>query len=203
MHRLIVLTLFLTALSNPSSAQDTIQKSETTYYVQTSEGQSKVCGIKYVLLYRDWTYRAGAPATVTGTLGWIETQDQIGMIFKVLGIDFPDPSSLKMMPLKPREFKIPQAFLEVGGKRHFVRQTYPCENPEGFCGRYRWPESADLFKYISTGNKLNLSFSRESNGLDVTLPIDTRREAARNPGEVGAFTSCIQSLAASAKSKFQ
>jgi hypothetical protein len=53
------------------------------------------------------------------------------------------------------------------------------------------------------GQKLNLSFSREPDGLDVTLPLDTRMEAASNPGEFGTFSSCIQSLAASAKSKFE
>jgi hypothetical protein len=61
-----------------------------------------------------------------------------------------------------------------------------------------------LYLAVGSGQKLNLSFSREPNGLDVTLPLDTRVEAASNPGEVRKnFASCIQSLAASVESNLR
>jgi hypothetical protein len=126
MRRLIAFTLFVCALSSTSYAQDVVEKSETTYYVETSGGKPTVCGIEYVLAYRDQTYLAGGPAAVKGQLGWIAVKEQIGLIFKLNGIDFPGLSRLDMTP---RKFHIQQAFLETGGKPHFVRQTYQCENP--------------------------------------------------------------------------
>jgi hypothetical protein len=87
---------------------------------------------------------------------------------------------------------------------HYVRQTYPCEDyPEGFCGRYWLPESAELYFAVATSHKLNLNFNREPNALDVTLPLNIRAEAASNPDDVVNFSNCMQSLAASAKAKIK
>jgi hypothetical protein len=77
MRRIIAFTLFLIALPSASFAQDTIEKSETTYYVQTSGGQPTVCGIEYALLYRDRTYLSGVSVEIMTRPGEVPNAAQV------------------------------------------------------------------------------------------------------------------------------
>jgi hypothetical protein len=127
---------------------------------QTSGGHPK-CGIEYVLATATELIFLARLLQSPKSLSWIESKGQIGMLSIVNGLDYPGPSRLNTTP---RMFNIPQAFLEVDGK----------DEPT-----YYLPESAMLFVAINTSNKINLSFSREPNGLDVTLHARAGRNQSK------------------------
>jgi hypothetical protein len=47
------------AVANPAYTQDTVQSSETEFYVQTAGGVPRVCGVEFTITYSDRSYRQG------------------------------------------------------------------------------------------------------------------------------------------------
>ena len=92
-----IICLILTA-ANPLQAQDRIENSETDFYVQTAGGNPTVCGLEFVVVYHDHTYRDGALAGVTGSLGWVEDKGNIGLMLKIVGADYPNADKLDLTP---------------------------------------------------------------------------------------------------------
>ena len=185
------LAALLVAGVSPVSAQDTIVQSEIAYYVQTSAGQPTVCGIQFSMVYYDRTYRQAAIAGLKGTLGWIERDGQVGVIFKVCGFDFPNGS--------PQIFRIPHAYLSARNKAVPITATYPCDGqPMGYCGEYWMSASVDLYHGVIE-NTLSINFQRERIGLDASLSIDTKSAAMAKPQEYNDFSTCMVALGDRAK----
>jgi hypothetical protein len=191
----LVIASFL--VTGPTNAQDTIEKSETTFYVQTAGGIPRVCGIEFALLYKDRTYKQGATSAITGTVAWSgAVPGNIGVILKINGSDFPNATKGDW---SAQAFSVPHGF--VLGKRtaYPVHKSAPCEELHSFCGFYYLPTSVQILEYLYS-NALSLGFSREANGLDVTLPLDTRPASATNPQEYPDFLDCLQAILERAKS---
>jgi hypothetical protein len=189
--------LILLLSTSAAFAQDTVQKSEVTLYVQSAGGQPHVCGIEYTILYLDRTYREGALAAIRGTLGWVAHHSgNVGIIFKVLGMDFPHADKHDMAP---QVFPIPHAFLMADGKPHNVHDRLPCEPSQstGFCGAYFLPASIEIYMAAFSG-KLSIGFNREPQSLDVSLPLDARES---NPNEYPPFRACMTTILDRAKAQ--
>jgi hypothetical protein len=172
-------------------AQDTIIQSQTAFYVQTSAGAPTVCGIEFSMMFTDRTYRHGAIAGLKGSVGWFESEGQVGVILKLGGFDFPNGS--------PQIFRIPNAFLSVRNKPIPLNNNFPCDGqPMGFCGTYWMSAPADLYQ-AAIANTHTISFQREQNGLDVSLSIDIQSAAMTKPEEYSNFSTCMVALAGRAK----
>ena len=135
-------------------------------------------------------------AAITGTVAWRGSPGNVGLILKINGADFPNA---KKSDWSTRAFRVHQGF--VVGKRttYRVQQSYPCEEPNSFCGFYWLPTSLEVLESVHSG-RISLGFSREVGGLDVTLPLDTRQTSATNPQEYQDFVNCLAAILQRAKS---
>lgn len=127
-----IIYVILAAVS-PLRAQDRIENSETDFYVQTAGGNPTICGLEFTFVYHDHTYRGGALAGVTGSLGWFENKGNIGLALKIVGSDFPNADK---SDLTPKPFKVVQGSVAVDGKPVPPYGSISCEQPTGFCGMY-------------------------------------------------------------------
>lgn len=82
MRALLVTCIVIVLTACPLHAQEKIENSEISFYVQTSGGNPAVCGIDTVLIYRDQTYQRGALAGVRVSLAWQEAKGDIGLLLK-------------------------------------------------------------------------------------------------------------------------
>ncbi len=183
------------AAVSPLRAQDRIETSETDFYVQTAGGNPTICGVDFYLVYRDHTYRGGAVAGVTGSLGWAEDKGNIVLMLKIVGSDFPNADKREWTP-KP--FKVVQGFIAVDGKPVPPYNSITCEQPTSFCGSYWLPNSVLIGTALVSG-RLAVTFNREANGLDVSLPLDVRERVRTKPDEFQSFSTCMSTLAERAK----
>jgi hypothetical protein len=191
----IPLALMGLLVTSSANAQDTIEKSETTFYVQTAGGDPQICGIEFALLYRDRTYQQGAVAAITGTVAWRGSPGNVGLILKINGADFPNAAKSDW---STRAFPVHQGFVVGRQTAYRVHKTYPCEEPNSFCGFYWLPTSLEILEYVYSGT-LSLGFSREAGGLDVVLPLDTRATSATNPQQHPDFMNCLVTILQRAK----
>jgi hypothetical protein len=182
--RAVVGASILLLSTSAAMAQDALQKSEIIFRVRSAEGNPTVCDLAFKLVYLDRTYRNGALAAIVGTLGWVAQNNIIGIIFKTFGFDFPRTDTLDATP-----FSIPHAFLIANGTPYSVNKMYRCEQPEGFCGYYLPPASVDIYVAAFAG-KLAIAFNRESQGLDVSLPLDPRGHSSKAQ-EAASFRHCM------------
>lgn len=183
------------ATTSPLPAQDTVQQSETGFFVQTSGGVPALCGFEFMMLYLDRTYRDGRLAGVTGSLSWSESEGNLGLLLKLVGLDFSDAAKLDT---SAKPFPVLQGFVAIDGKAQLPKTTFICEARTNFCGGYGLPTSAEIFSNLSSG-KLSLGFAREANGLDITLPLNARDGVKASPNDFLAFTSCVDALVARAQ----
>src|SRR3974390_1094258 len=58
-------------------AQDTVQHSENSFFVETSGSMPAVCGFNFNIIYRDRTYLNGRLAGVVGSLSWAENNGNL------------------------------------------------------------------------------------------------------------------------------
>ena len=100
--------LFALSVVGPACAEDEVQKSETEFFVQTSGGNSEVCGLDYTIMYIDHTYRHGDLAGVRGSLSWMEGNGSINTILIIKGFNLNATS--------PIPFPVFQGFVIVDGK---------------------------------------------------------------------------------------
>ena len=181
----------------PVHAQEKIESSEISFYVQTSGGNPAVCGVDAVLIYRDQTYQRGALAGIRASLGWVENKGNIGLLLKVSGVDFPNADKQDMTPKLSR---VDQSFVAVDGKSFAPDNSSRCEEPAAFCGWYWLPASAVIAAALPPG-KLAIGFNRETNGLDINLPIDPADSVRAKPDEYRTFAACMSTLVDRAKTK--
>jgi hypothetical protein len=88
----LIATAFLTS---PLLAQEKIENSETSFYVQTAAGDPALCGFDAILIYRDQAYKRGALAGIRASLDWLEDKGNIGLLLKATGVDFPNADKQK------------------------------------------------------------------------------------------------------------
>ena len=181
----------------PVHAQEKIESSEISFYVQTSGGNPAVCGIDAVLIYRDQTYQRGALAGIRASLGWVENKGNIGLLLKVSGVDFPNADKQDMTPKLSR---VDQSFVAVDGKSFAPDNSSRCEETAAFCGWYWLPASAVIAAALPPG-KLSIGFNRETNGLDINLPVEPADSVLANPDEYRTFAACMSTLVDRAKTK--
>jgi hypothetical protein len=181
---------------SPLRAQDKIETSDTDFFVQTAGGNPAICGLEFWLVYHDHTYGGGALAGVTGSLGWFEDKGNIGMGLKIVGRDFPNADKSDMTA-KP--FKVVQGSVAVDSKPISPYGSVSCEEPANFCGTYWSPNSILIGTALASMRPLAITFNREANGLDVSLPLDPRERTRTKPDEFRAFSACMSTLAERAK----
>ena len=56
------------------------------FYVMTSGGLSKTCGLEFNYAYRDMIYRNGGWSGISGSLNWSDMGDWISLIVKINGM---------------------------------------------------------------------------------------------------------------------
>jgi hypothetical protein len=174
-------SVFALALAGVSYAQDTVQNSETDFYVQTSGGVPQMCGFEFTIFYNDRSYRQGALESVTGSLAWGETRGGLGLSLKIVGSDFVFSGATP----HPTPFSVLQGFVSVDGKSIRPARRFSCEQPTAFCAAYDIDDAATVYKAIVLKQSVTVGFSRQVNGLDITLPLDT----AVTPAKSNQFTS--------------
>jgi len=188
--------LLLFASLGVARAQDRIETSETDFYVQTAAGNPTICGLEFTLVYHDDTYRGGALAGVTGSLGWFENKGNIGLALKIVGSDFPNADKLD---LTPKPFQVVQGSVAVDGKPVSPYSSISCEQPTSFCGMYWSPNSILIGTALASMRPLAITFNRQAKGLDVSLPLDPRERVRSKPDEFRSFGTCMGTLADRAK----
>jgi hypothetical protein len=181
----------------PVHAQEKIESTEISFYVQTSGGNLAVCGADAVLIYRDQTYRRGAVAGIRASLRWVEDKGNIGLLLKAAGVDFPNADK---KDITPKLFRVDHSFVAVDGKPFAPDNSSRCEEPAAFCGWYWLPASAVIAAALPPG-KLAIGFNREANGLDISLPIDPADSVRSKPDEYRTFAACMSTLVDRAKTK--
>jgi len=190
----------------PLHAQEKIESSEISFYVQTSGGNPAVCGVDAVLIYRDQTYQRGALAGVRASLEWLEDKGNIGLLLKVSGIDFPnaDQSALEksLQNMTAKLFRVDHSFVAVDGKTFSPANSSRCGEQAAFCGWYWRPASAAIGAALPQG-KLAIGFNREANGLEISLPLDPNDSVRAKPDEFRAFGACMTTLVQRAKANIQ
>jgi hypothetical protein len=67
-----------------------------------------------------------------------------------------------------------------------------CEQPTAFCGLYSLPNAVTIYKELD--KSLVIGFSRQANGLDITLPLDARSSMTAKPNDFQAFGACMVTL---------
>jgi hypothetical protein len=189
------IALVLVSEACPLHAQDKIENGETGFFVQTSGGVPAICGFEFTLIYRDRTYQRGRLSGVTGSLSWAEANGNLVAMLKIIGSDFPNAANLNMTP---KAFPVLKGFVAVDGKA-YPPNPYPCDTPTDFCAAYWSPSSVALYTALMS-KSLTIGFSRERNGLDITLPLDVRGGVTRTPDEYRAFGQCILAVVDRAKS---
>jgi hypothetical protein len=173
----------------PAKAQDTIVRTETTYFVQTAGGSAAVCGLEFNIVYRDRTIRNGAAAAIGGSFSWAENKGNIGLLLKINGADFPN---LERQDVRPQQFSIAKGAISIKGNYYAPDTTSRCEDPRAFCGTYWIPKSLVALQELEAGN-LSVSFNREAGGLDVTLPIHIEFTNEKMK-DYSAFHNCMSVL---------
>jgi hypothetical protein len=184
-----VAMVFGVAFAVPAFAQDTVQHSESGFYVLTSAGVPKGCGFEFSVMYRDRTYRQGGLAGVTGSLTWLEFSDgSVGAALKLAGIDY------DVTLARTTAFRVHNGFVIADRKTLLPTKTVGCDQPTAFCGVYSLANAAAI--YGALGEKsLAIGFSREANGLDITLPLDPRSSIAAKPNDYQDYNACMGTLA--------
>ena len=74
------------AVANPAYTQDTVQSSETKFYVQTAGGVPQVCGVEFTITYSDRSYRQGnlgVAASILEGLDEMLTVSRLGLPAKL------------------------------------------------------------------------------------------------------------------------
>jgi hypothetical protein len=195
MEKCLVIFAAALAAASPIYAQDAVQGSETGFYVRTSGGTPSICGFEFTIAYLDRTYLNGRLAGVTGSLNWQESEGSIGVILKVVGRDFPNPTQTAMRP-----FPVPNAFISVDGSPLAPDMTIACEDRTSFCGVYGMIRSVQVFKALLS-KPVSVSFARQARGLDVTLPLDVRSAVQASTKDFENFNACMGSLVERAQAK--
>jgi hypothetical protein len=198
--RALVACIFVVLAATALHAQEKIESSDATFFVQTAGGEPLGCVFDEVLVYRDQTYLLGALAGIRASLVWVEDKGNIGLVLKVTGVDMPkvdqdgDPKS--------KLFRIDHAFIAVDGTAVEPENSGRCEEPAAFCGSYWFPASAIMASAL-TQKKLALGFNRGPHGLAVTLSLDPSEAIRSKPEEFNAFADCMTTLAQRAKTKLR
>ena len=191
MLRLFLLILAVAAIGAESTldAQDTVQHSENGFFVQTSGG-APVCGFNFNIIYRDRTYLNGRLAGVVGSLSWAENNGNLGASLKILGTDLPDVTR-RETAVKP--VAIFRGFVSIDGKP--LHPSFACGAVDSFCGAYSVPTSVEIYSAIPL-REITVSFAREANGLNITLPLDVVGGVRTSAKNFKDFNDCMGVLAA-------
>ena len=191
-RRLFLLILAVAAIGAESTldAQDTVQHSENGFFVQTSGGAPAVCGFNFNIIYRDRTYLNGRLAGVVGSLSWAENNGNLGASLKILGTDLPDVTR-RETAVKP--VAIFRGFVSIDGKP--LHPSFACGAVDSFCGAYSVPTSVEIYSAIPL-REITVSFAREANGLNITLPLDVVGGVRTSAKNFKDFNDCMGVLAA-------
>ena len=192
MRRLFLLILAIAAVGADGTlhAQDTVQHSENGFFVQTSGGAPAVCGFNFNIIYRDRTYLNGRLAGVVGSLSWAENNGNLGASLKILGTDLPDVTR-RETAVKP--VAIFRGFVSIDGKP--LHPSFACGAVDSFCGAYSVPTSVEIYSAIPL-REITVSFAREANGLNITLPLDVVGGVRTSAKNFKDFNDCMGVLAA-------
>ena len=191
-RKLAALVLAVAAVGAESTlyAQDTVQHSENGFFVQTSGSMPAVCGFNFNIIYRDRTYLNGRLAGVVGSLSWAENNGNLGASLKILGTDLPDVTR-RETAVKP--VAVFRGFVSIDGKP--LHPSFACGAADSFCGVYSVPTSAEIYSAIPS-REITVSFAREANGLDISLPLDVVGGVRTSPKNFKDFNDCIGVLTA-------
>ncbi len=177
-------------LASSAFGQSKPLESEITYYVQTAGGQTAGCGVDTKTIIADDIYRKGAMTGILATFFWSEHRGNIGIILKVIGMDFNGGT--------PSPFKVSNAFMAIK-EAPIAGASAQCEGQFSFCSLYWLPSSASLLEALDQGN-LSLGFNREPGGLDIVFPIDGSLSKPQDAKGFMDFHRCVAEMSNRARS---
>jgi hypothetical protein len=179
-----------------SYAQDTIQSSDTDFYVQTSGGTPMGCGFEFTIVYVDHIYRQGALEAVQGSLTWAEMRPGLGMMLKIVGNDFTFPQGAP----RPTPFSVRQGFVAVDGESMPPTKVLDCEQSTAFCATYKFADAAKVYGAIVSHQHVTVGFNRQTDSCGAAIhrdvaeaiqPAPTAGEDSSVPARVGCRDLCL------------
>ena len=178
--------LFALAVVGPAYAQDEMKRSETEFYVQTSDGAAEVCGLDYTIMYVDRRNLAG----IRGQLAWMERNGTFAAALAIKGFD--------LNAQTPIPFSVFRGFVVIDGKSILPSITLKADQPTDFVGGYSFENAVAITYAINGKKRLAVGFNREADGgIDTILQINTTPSS--NLGAFMDFVDCLVTLAGRAK----
>jgi hypothetical protein len=178
--------LFALAVVRLAHAQDEVKRSETEFYVQTSDGAAEVCGLDYTIMYVDRRNLAG----IRGQLAWMERNGTFAAALAIKGFD--------LNAQTPIPFPVFRGFVVIDGKSVLPSLTLKADQPTDFVGGYSFEDAVAITYAINGKKRLAVGFNREADGgKDTILPINITPSS--NLGAFMDFADCLITLADRAK----
>jgi len=178
--------LFALAVVRLAHAQDEVKRSETEFYVQTSDGAAEVCGLDYTIMYVDRRNLAG----IRGQLAWMERNGTFAAALAIKGFD--------LNAQTPIPFPVFRGFVVIDGKSVLPSLTLKADQPTDFVGGYSFENAVAITYAINGKKRLAVGFNREADGgKDTILPINITPSS--NLGAFMDFADCLITLADRAK----
>jgi len=115
----------------------------------------------------------------------------------IVGRDFPNTAKADMAP---EPFPVVHGFIVIDGLPTLPTGTFDCEESTAFCATYELPTSAEIYRALTDG-KIGIGFSRKTNGLDVTLPLDVSTAASKPVYQ--DYNQCMATMAERAMAKLK
>jgi hypothetical protein len=156
--------------------------SETSFYVETSDGIPNMCGIEFRILYADQFNRQGALSHIAGSLVWRADNGRILFLEKLLGADVQAKQSIR--------FPISSAFFSYDGDS---TQAWPLpggctDDIAGFCGAYVDAPAIGALAAIYE-SKFLVSFRRKDSLADTVIRLDLT-SAVQDAQRKRSFDKC-------------
>ena len=178
--------LFALAVVRLAHAQDEVKRSETEFYVQTSDGAAEVCGLDYTIMYVDRRNLAG----IRGQLAWMERNGTFAAALAIKGFD--------LNAQTPIPFPVFRGFVVIDGKSVLPSITLKADQPTDFVGGYSFENAVAITYAINGKKRLAVGFNREADGgIETILPINITPSS--NLGAFMDFADCLITLAEHAK----
>ncbi|MBR1178081.1 hypothetical protein JQ617_29260 [Bradyrhizobium sp. KB893862 SZCCT0404] len=160
--------------------------SDTSFYVETTDGRPSMCGVQFRIFYADQFNRSSGLSQVSGSLVWLEDQGRILFLEKISGADI---QSKQLVP-----FQVASAFLSYDG------ETTPAKRLPGgctgdtaaFCGAYV-DESAIGALASVYESTFSVSFRRKDSLVDTVVRLDLT-SASQDEERRKSFNRCTDAV---------
>jgi hypothetical protein len=163
-----------------------------------AEGHLSGCSIEYNVLIQDWTYKQGAFAKISGSIGLMQARDIVALVLKVVIHDI----NIKGMELTPSP-PVDAYYIwpDYTTSKKSKVSSYNSDTPGSIFVVFQPNEIVNLLTYGYERNEVTIAFSRQAAGADVQIPIDLSVDSTSDNGErkrsaktVTAFLECSTKL---------